>query len=236
MSLPVYRHTAPKTLGSWLRYELSPDYCRDAVTLLAGSGAARVIANGTPLGAIVPVLEATAAAKSGGNAAGTGALTLDATTPVLAGAKVGVYAVRCIAAATNGGTFRVTDPDGDVIGDVAVGATFASQVKFSVADGAQDFVVGEGFDITVASDTDDANAGKRKAWSPTATDGSQIITGIAVNDAEAADGVDNAGGLVELARGPAVVLASQITWPAGVTDSQKAAAIAALALRGIVCR
>lgn len=234
--MPVYRATPPKLVGSWLRYELLPDYCRDAVTLLAGAGTARTIVTGTLLGAIVPVLEATAAAKAGGNAAGTGTLTLDATTPVLAGAKVGVYAVRCIAAATNGGTFRVTDPDGDVAGDVAVGATFANQLKFSIADGAQDFVVGEGFDITVASDTDGTNAGKRVAWSPTATDGSQIITGIAVNDAEAAAGADNAGGVVELARGPAVVFAKELSWPAGVTDSQKAAALAALTARGIVSR
>ena len=96
-------------------------------------------------------LSAAAAAKSGGNATNTGALTLDATTPILAGAKVGVYMVRCIAAASNSGTFRVSDPDGFVLGDVAVGATFANDIKFAIADGTQDFIVGEGFDITISS-------------------------------------------------------------------------------------
>ena len=96
-------------------------------------------------------LSAASAAKTGGNAADTGALTLNATTPVLAGAKVGVYTVRCITAASNGGTFRVSDPDGYVLGDVAVAATFANDIKFAIADSTQDFIVGEGFDITVSS-------------------------------------------------------------------------------------
>ena len=116
-------------------------------TLIRGSG---TVARGTVLGKIT-IGAATAAAKSGGNAANTGALTMDATTPILAGAKVGIYTARCIAAATNGGTFRVTDPEGFVLGDVAVGATFANDIKFAIADGTQDFIVGEGFDITISS-------------------------------------------------------------------------------------
>lgn len=108
----------------------------------------------TSAGVLTPAAggSAASAAKSGGNTGG-GTLTLDATTPVLAGAKVGVYTVRCIAAATDSGTFRVTDPDGFVIGDVAVGATFANDIKFAIADGAPDFVVGDGFDITVSGNT-----------------------------------------------------------------------------------
>jgi hypothetical protein len=89
------------------------------------------------------------AAKAGGNI-GNGALTMDAVTPLLAGAKVGVYSVRCVAAAANGGTFEVQDPEGFVLGNVAVGAAFADDVKFAIADGATDFVVGDGFDITVS--------------------------------------------------------------------------------------
>lgn len=100
--------------------------------------------------AAIGALEAASAAKAGGNT-GTGTLTLDATTPVLPGAKPGVYTVRAIAAASNSGTFRVEDPDGNVIGDVAVGATFSDDVKFVIADGGTDFIVGDGFDITVTA-------------------------------------------------------------------------------------
>lgn len=117
------------------------------VTLPAGSG---TVVRGTVLGKIT-IGAATVAAKAGGNAANTGLLTLDAVTPVLAGAKVGIYAVRCIAVAANSGTFRVTDPEGFVLGDVAVGETFANDIKFAIADGTQDFILGEGFDITVAA-------------------------------------------------------------------------------------
>lgn len=91
---------------------------------------------------------AVAAAKSGGNT-GNGVFTIDATAPVLSGAKAGVYTVRCITAAANGGTFRVEDPDGYVLGDVLVAATFSDDIKFSIADGGTDFVVGDGFDVTV---------------------------------------------------------------------------------------
>ena len=134
-------------------------------TLIRGSG---TVARGTVLGKIT-IGAATAAAKSGGNAANTGALTMDATTPILAGAKVGIYTARCIAAATNGGTFRVTDPEGFVLGDVAVGATFANDIKFAIADGTQDFIVGEGFDITIA-----AGSGYLKPVNSANVDGSAV--------------------------------------------------------------
>lgn len=98
----------------------------------------------------VGVLEAASAAKAGGNT-GNGTLTLDAVTPVLAGAKEGVYTVRLTAAAANGGTWTVEDPDGNVIGEVNVGQTFSDDVKFTTADGGVDFIVGDGFDITVSA-------------------------------------------------------------------------------------
>lgn len=119
---------------------------RDVLTIASGSG---VLEAGTILGKISSGA-ATAAAKAGGNT-GNGTLTLDATSPILSGAKVGVYTIRCITAATNGGTFRVEDPDGNVLGDVAVGATFADDIKFVIADGATDFIVGDGFDVTIAA-------------------------------------------------------------------------------------
>lgn len=116
--------------------------------ILASGTAANVSIPGLVVGTIA-IGGATPAAKSGGNT-GNGVLTMDGTTPVLTGAKAGVYQVRLITAASNGGTFRVTDPEGFNLGDVAVGATFSNDIKFSVADGATDFIVGDGFDITVA--------------------------------------------------------------------------------------
>lgn len=133
-----------------------------AITILTGL----ILVIGTLLGKIL-LGAATAAAKSGGNT-GNGVFTIDATTPILANARAGVYPVRCIAAATNGGTFRVTDPRGNVLGDVAVGSTFANQIKFAIADGSTDFIVGDGFDVTIAE-----GSGKYKAYNSANVDGSQ---------------------------------------------------------------
>jgi hypothetical protein len=112
---------------------------------------------------------------------------MDATTPVKAGAKVGVYTARFTVAAANNGTFIVKDPDGFQIGAVVMAAgtgTFDDDIKFAIADGSQDFIVGEGFDITVA-----AGSGKYVLSLAAAADGSQIpdcIAAIAI-DATAAD-------------------------------------------------
>lgn len=119
-----------------------------AVTLKAGANFLR----GTVLEETV-FGTATSAAKTGGNT-GNGTLTVDATTPVLYGGQPGIYTVRCIAAEANAGTLRVTSPTGEVLGDVAVGSTFANRIKFATADGATDFIVGDGFDITVVGATE----------------------------------------------------------------------------------
>jgi len=60
--------------------------------------------------------------------------------------KPGRYTVLCIAAATNGGTFRVTDPEGVVLGDVSLPGTAGGsvrfiheQISFLITDGSTDF-------------------------------------------------------------------------------------------------
>lgn len=93
---------------------------------------------------------AASAAKSGGNTGG-GTLTLDGTTPVLAGAKPGVYTVRCVALKTDGGQFIVVDPDGISLGQAIVGTTFSNKIKFALADSGTDFAIGDGFDVTVTA-------------------------------------------------------------------------------------
>ncbi|MEA1674093.1 head decoration protein [Nitrospirillum sp. BR 11163] len=146
------------------------------VTLVAGTAYTR----GMVLGA---VMFGTATSAANGGMVGNGTLTLDATTPVLANAQQGAYVARCIAAAANGGTFRVFDPTGDVLGDVAVGATFADQVKFVIADGATDFAVNDTFTITVPTATE-----KYKLSAKAATDGSQVPNCVLAEDADATGG------------------------------------------------
>ena len=106
------------------------NYVRDAVTLLSGTVASAV---GTVLGKIT-IGAATSAVKASGANTGAGSLTMDATTPILANCKVGLYTVRVVAV----GTFLVTDPFGVIVGDAVYGAgatvTFANEIKFSFVD------------------------------------------------------------------------------------------------------
>lgn len=161
-----------------LIYDITIDQRVKGVSLASGQG---VLKRGTVLG-IVTVGGATAAAKAGGNT-GNGTLTLDSSTPIRAGAKVGIFTVRCITAAADGGVFRVSNSDGYMLGDVAVGATFNDQIKFSIADGSQDFIVGDGFDITVA-----AGAGTAKVVNSANVDGSGVADCILTDSVDTGSG------------------------------------------------
>ena len=163
---------------------------------------------------------------AGGNT-GDGTFTLDATTPVVGSAQAGVYVVRCTIAAANGGTFRVFDPTGDVIGDVVVGATFNDQIKFVIADGATDFAVGDEFDVTVSA--------LSKTYVPlslTATDGTQIAAAISFANVDATL-ADQPGTIVTR---DCEVNGSELFWPTGATNAQIATGTAQLADLGIIVR
>jgi hypothetical protein len=85
---------------------------------------------------------------------GNGALTMDATTPLLAGVQEGVYRAICVEPGTNVGTFAVYDPKGILLGThVVAGTAFSNQIKFAIADGSTDFVAGDRFDIYVRAGT-----------------------------------------------------------------------------------
>jgi hypothetical protein len=267
---------------------------------------------------------AVSAAKSGGNT-GNGALTLDATTPVLSGALAGVYQVRAIGnafdaaiaaaagntgngtaamyttktaagvvagvykavfleAATDGGRFAVEDPSGVNIGHGVVGtlfdgvikftiadgatdflagdvfnitvtavnaadsgtftvaspsgaalgtytiggAAFASQIKFAIADGSTDFIVGDGFDITVTA----GNAGKYKPYDNTAIDGSQTAVAIAYGEVDAT----SAEVKCAVVSRQAEVKLSALQWAAANDSTAKTNGLADLALNSIIAR
>jgi hypothetical protein len=189
--------------------------------IVAATGAALIA--GTILGQITAG-DVTAAA-AGGNT-GNGTLTPDATDATLAGAQVGDYSVVCIAADTDAGTFRVSDPAGNVLGDVEVGDTWANQIKFVIADGATDFAAGDEFTVTVAD-----GSGNYVRHDPTATDGSEIAAAILW---EAVDEDDVVSRTVIVR--DAEVVGAHLTYSASATDAQKATARAQLAERGIITR
>jgi hypothetical protein len=186
---------------------------------------------GQVLGAVPVVAGVTSSASAdAANTSGSGAITLDGTTPVLAGAINGTYRAVCIEPATNGGTFAVFDPNGIEIGKVAVGATFANQIKFVIAD-ATDFVAGDAFSIVIGVEKGDLNY---KALDTTATDGAQRAAGILFAPVTT-DGSTKLPATIVVR--DAEVRGSDLTWPSSnLTDAQKAQAIAELAALGIVVR
>lgn len=131
-----------------------------AETLAAGQSLAR----GAALGKLLVGAVTTAFAGTG-----NGTITMDATTPTLANAQAGAYTAKCITAGTDAATFRVFDPKGNALGDTTLGATFANQIKFVIADGSTDFTVGATFTITVA-----AGSGQLKLLNSANTDANQI--------------------------------------------------------------
>ena len=153
------------------------------VTLDAGNLQAGAVLGKITLGAIA------SAAKAGGNT-GNGTLTLDAVTPILAGASAGVYRVRVIVAAAEGVDLvaRVEDPNGVVRGDMGDGDTFADQIKFVLDDGdGPAFAVGDGFDVTIA-----AGSLHYKLSVVAALDGSQVAHRILAKAVDASGGAKNA--------------------------------------------
>jgi hypothetical protein len=215
--------TESKRLGDWLKWEQENQYSRDIVTLLAGSGADRVLTTGMVLGRI------TKAAATGAALAGnTGDGTITASPTVGQAAEPGIYRLTCIEPAADGGKFAVEDPDGILIGIATVGVEFTTHLTFTIADGAADFVAGDSFTITVA-----AGSGKVKQIDFAATDGADVASGILLLDTTAPDGADRSG--VAVVRN-AIVSDNGITWPAGATTDQKNAAIAQLKALGILVR
>lgn len=147
------------------------------ITILSGQG---VLKRGTVVGKITAGV-ATAAAKSGGNT-GNGTCTAVSSK---GNAVTGVYQARCTIAGTNAATFDLFNPAGDLIDQKSLSGSGATAVflndnlGFTITDGSTDFIVGDGFDITVA-----AASGKWVVSVATATDGSQVPSAVL------ADGVD----------------------------------------------
>lgn len=91
----------------------------------------------------------TAAEQAGGNT-GDGGITM-ASPSAESDAKLGIWRLICVDAEADGGTFTLEDPDGITVAAVSVGNAYAGDVKFTIADGATDYEVGDAFDITVVA-------------------------------------------------------------------------------------
>lgn len=145
------------------------------VTLLMGQG---VLKRGSVIGEITKAVGAPAA-----DAGNTGDGTVTDVT-LGAEAKLGNYKLVCTAAAANGGTFAVHDPDGNRLEDATVGQAYTSpQINFTINDGATDFIVGDEFTLPV-----EAGSGKGKLCDNASVDGSEVAKYILPEDVDTTAG------------------------------------------------
>lgn len=211
----------------FLSMELDRHYNREAVTILAGSGADRVLTSGMVLG---KQATGTAAATADGDNTGDGAM---GAITVSGSAKAGIYELVITEPGTDLGTFEVTDPDGELVDTGVVASAFSGGgLAFTLADGAADFVAGDRITIVVT-----ITAEKFLQFDEGASTGEQLVAGILGENITALDAVDNPKG-VALVRGPAIVTTAELVWPAGISAADKAIAVADLdrLLGGIIQR
>jgi hypothetical protein len=150
--------------GEFLLSEANGTRSREEVIISAGNG---IVAAGTLIAKITSANAAVPTVKAGnvGNGA-LGAITVGSL------AITGTYLVTITEAAANGGAFSLTDPTGREVGTGSVGVAFTGGgLTFTLADGATDFAVADGFSLAVNAnlgewapyDDDGANDGRRAA-------------------------------------------------------------------------
>lgn len=142
----------------------------------------QTLTRGAALG-IVELGAVTAVADVGNT--GDGTCTALSVLPGAGLAVAGAYNLECVTAVTNGGVFKLEDPNGLLItntltmtaGAGAVTVFEAGGLTFTLTDGTTDFAAGDIFVVTVA-----AGSGEAVLLDKTATDGSDKIYGILSED------------------------------------------------------
>ncbi|MBZ4194212.1 MAG: head decoration protein [Candidatus Contendobacter sp.] len=148
-------------------------------------------------------------------------------------AQLGTYKVVNRAVVANGGDFEVMAPNGESVGRFLMGtastaaAAFTSEhVNFTLTD-ATDFILGNYFNIIVATHT-----GQVQAFNPLAVDGSQRPMGILLEAVDASLAAKAGTAIARFAE----LKTSKLVWAATVTAAQQAAALTQLKAIGLIAR
>lgn len=198
--------TEPLRVGDGLKREYDKLFNRETVNITGGAS--------LPIFQVVGLIAtASGSAVATADAGNTGNGTMGAIT-VGAGAIDGDYTLTITAEDADAGDFNVTDPNGAEVGTGTVGVEFdAGGLTFTLADGAEDFDVGDSFTIAVTTD----QAGDYAAYDSGASDGRETAAGVLLEPADAT-GADVSATI--LARGPAVMARSVITGLDAAAETQ----------------
>lgn len=149
----------------------------------------------------------------------------DGTPDFINGDSILVTVVHAVA--SNSGVFSVTGPDGEVLPNATVGTPYTDQLDFTITDVGTDFIVGDGFNITVVLD-----AAQYKEWNPGNDDGSEVVAGVLWDDIDATDGPVKGAAITQAAQ----VNGGELTWFSGATTGNKVSGAAGLEALGIRVR
>jgi hypothetical protein len=182
-------------LNDLLKWEMENYHSREQVTVLAGQDLV--------MGSVIGKIKTGSVPTTGTAGTNTGTGTCVSVTGG-AKTKVGVYTLRCVGVAANGGIFSVRDPDGEALPDAVMGAYSNPAINFTLTDGATDFALGDTFTITVP-----AGSGKVRELNLTGIDGSEDAYGILTAGADTNDSTQKqvaytSGGTAELQPGMVV--------------------------------
>lgn len=204
--------------GEFLLSEASGTRSRDTITI----DASQTLKAGQVLGKIGAGTQTVTVAAENANVGngGIGVPTADA------GVPAGKYKVRLFAAGATA-AFTVYRPDGTVDGHGAVGTAYNGRVNFTLADGASDYAPGDGHTIEVSY-----ASSRYVMHDPEGVDGREVAAAVLYA------GVTTAAGETAKAVGvvrDAEVIAARLQWD-DQDASEKAAALAALAVAGVIAR
>jgi len=174
---------------------------------------------GTVLGQVTTAGTATADGGNTGNGT-AGSVTLGSE------AINGTYTLTCTAEATDAGTFSVVTPLGEALDDLTVAVAYTSaHVNLTIADGAEDFDIGDIFTIDVI-------IGEYAIHNPAESDGTETAKAILWDNVDASSAEQDC---TVVAR-DCEVNEAELTFKSGMTEVQKATALTALKSVGIITR
>lgn len=211
----------------FLRSEANGGRSREAITLANAGVSDITLKAGSVLGQInIGALSAVATAFAGNTGNGAmGAVTADV------GAQPGIWKVIITEPGANVGNFLVERPDGVIDGQGDVAVAYDGGINFTLADGATDFVAGDGFNVVV-SEADATNEGRYAMHDPEGTNGTQNAAAILYDTVVVpASGTARATAVVR----DAEFVPSRLVWD-DHDAGEKTAALAQLAERGLIAR
>jgi len=216
--------TQNPTMGDLLKWEDNPNFSRESGTL-ATNGAKLLLGTVLGRGRVSGTVTVSAAVADATNT-GNGTLTLAGTPYVAGSVKEGNYRATYLSATK----FQVSDPSGKPIGEGSNGVAYTGPgIAFTLAAGGTAFVAGDSFVIPVSIA---GNAGKLYPWDPTASDGTEDVEGVLLQDTD----VTSADQPCMYLRREALVSQNALLWKSGLTAAQISDGIAALGRRGIAVR